>query len=280
MKRALKSAASRLGVLAPARAAYGTLRTAAPGVLLGELRNRLTGAPDGLPLPPPRLIFLVIGTPWSQVYLRSGRLVADAMRRHLESAGVDPGAFRTALDFGCGCGRLLRHVRTLTPARLHGCDYNPSLAGWCAAHYPWASFTVNRLAPPLEYATGSMDFVYARSVFTHLDEPLQAAWARELHRVLSPGGVLYFTTHGRRVAARLSPAEQGEFSRGRLVVQRSAREGSNLCSAFHPAEYVRGELLAGFEPLLHAEAGGGEHDLQDVWVARKAGSLDNFAGKR
>ena len=48
MKRALKSAASRLGVLAPARAAYGTLRTAAPGVLLGELRN-LFDKNDGFP---------------------------------------------------------------------------------------------------------------------------------------------------------------------------------------------------------------------------------------
>jgi SAM-dependent methyltransferase len=226
--------------------------------------------PDGLPLPGPRLIFLVIGTPWSGVYLRSGREVTDAMQRHLAACGVHPRSFRSVLDFGCGCGRLLRHVRGFTQARLHGCDYNPELVGWCASQFPWGSFAVNRLAPPLAYEDGSMDFVYARSVFTHLDAPLQTAWMRELLRVLAPGGVLYFTTHGETVSGGLGEGERRDFREGRLVVVRSEVEGTNLCAAFHPAGYVRRELLEGFRLLLHVEGGGGAHDRQDVWLVRKA----------
>jgi cyclopropane fatty-acyl-phospholipid synthase-like methyltransferase len=33
------------------------------------------------------------------------------------------------LDFGCGCGRVIRHRREATGASLHGTDYNPHLVG-------------------------------------------------------------------------------------------------------------------------------------------------------
>lgn len=270
MKRTLKAAAARAGLLVPARAVYNTLCRATASNLLEELRTRLAGSPDGLPIPGPRLIHLVIGTPWRGEYLRSGAIVAAAMRRHCAAAGVRPEEFRNVLDFGCGCGRLIRHVRGFTPARMHGSDYNPMLVDWCASRFPWGSFALNGLHPPLGYAAGAMDFIYARSVFTHLDAPLQTGWMRELHRILAPGGVLYFTTHGDATLGRLGEAESGRYGRGELVVVRSQEEGTNLCAAFHPPAYVRSVLQEGFDLLLHAPGTGGEHDLQDVWVFRKS----------
>jgi len=71
---------------------------------------------------------------------------------------------------------------------VHGSDYNPRLVRWCRESLPFADFRVNGLQPPLPYADGELEFVYAISIFTHLTEALQDAWLQELARVLAPGG--------------------------------------------------------------------------------------------
>jgi SAM-dependent methyltransferase len=62
---------------------------------------------------------------------------------------------------------------------------------------------VNRIASPislyqmdakqLRFDDDTFDFVYSISVFEHLDDPLQVA--REVNRVLKPGGALYLGVH-------------------------------------------------------------------------------------
>ena len=46
------------------------------------------------------------------------------------------------------------------------------------------------LEPPLPYADGMFDFVYANSVFTHVPCSLMDRWAAELRRIIRPGGFL------------------------------------------------------------------------------------------
>ena len=71
------------------------------------------------------------------------------------------------LDFGCGCGRVVRWWRDL-PAEIHGSDFNPTLVRWCRENLPFGVFEVNRPEPPLPYPDDSFDLVYALSVLTHL----------------------------------------------------------------------------------------------------------------
>jgi hypothetical protein len=95
--------------------------------------------------------------------------------------------------------------------------------------------------------------------------------------VLRPGGHLLFTTHGAPFAeARLTPAELERFRRGELVVRAPTAAGTNPYAAFHPPEYVREELAAGFDVLEHTEGAGpastaGDRVRQDVYLLRKAG---------
>ena len=42
----------------------------------------------------------------------------------------------------------------------------------------------------------TFDLVVALSVFTHMTEPLQVCWMRELRRVLQPRGLLLLTVLG------------------------------------------------------------------------------------
>ena len=169
-------------------------------------------------MPPGRHIFSIIASHWAPVYLDSGREIVDDMEASLGAAGLKLGEFRHILDFGCGCGRLIRHVHARTDAVLYGSDYNPDLVAWCDANLPFASFDINRLEPPFSYGAESFDFAYARSVFTHLPRELQSAWLAELHRVLKPGGVLYMTTHGAHLSARLDAEDRQMVERGEVVV--------------------------------------------------------------
>ena len=187
----------------------------------------------------------------------------------LERRGRALADVRSILDFGCGCGRVIRHLGRV-PADLHGSDANATLAAWCRENLPFGRYAVNGLAPPLPYEDGAFDLVYTMSVFTHLPAHLQRPWLDELRRVVEPGGRLLLTTHGERYVERLTPGERRRFAAGELVVRWGEVAGTNLCTAFHPAEYVRGLVRPGWEleELVAEGARGNPH--QDLVVLRRA----------
>jgi SAM-dependent methyltransferase len=182
----------------------------------------------------------------------------------VEQAGTPLDELGTLLDFGCGCGRVLRHWVHLENTRVTGCDVNPKMVGWCRENLPFADVAVNDSTPPLGHEDSSLGLVYAFSVFTHLTEPAQHAWMRELGRVLKPGGNLLVSTLGEHYLSldRLSPAERARFRAGELVVLYEDSSGSSLCSAYHPPGYVRSRLAEGFEYVRFLPAADdGRHDL-------------------
>jgi SAM-dependent methyltransferase len=245
-------------------------RTRAPQ----DLDRSPGNGPDGLALPPARLINVVAGSDEVAWFLEGGRLAATSMRALLARHGVALERLKTILDFGCGAGRVMRHWRTLEGPALHGTDYNPELVAWCSAHLPFATFRVNRLNGGLDYPDASFDLIYAFSVFTHLTLEGQTFWIAELSRVLKPGGHLFFTTHGDHYVPHLSPRDQQQYRSGRLVVHRSSRAGSNACAAFHPESYVRQELARHLDVLEFVPEGALGNPRQDVYLLRKPKSLE------
>jgi SAM-dependent methyltransferase len=262
VKRALLRTISRLHLLLPTYRAYEALRS------LGS-RGRPEVA-DGLPVPPARLRVTVAGTPDSAWFLESGRLTAGAIRSALERREVEVGQVDAILDFGCGCGRVMRQWAGL-PARLAGSDYNARLVAWCRANLPFAHFDQNELAPPLRYDDGEFDVVYALSVFTHLPEELQQRWLQELTRVLRPGGHLLLTLHGDAYLERLNADEQAAYRRGELVVRWAEVAGSNLCTAFHPRAYVESRLTGPVELVEAVDEGAAGMPRQDLYVFQRLG---------
>jgi len=218
------------------------------------------------------LIWLVVGSSDVQAFLDSGEVHAHNVIRHaLEKNGLALDRFDTILDFGCGCGRIMRYWKDLEHARLYGSDYNPTLIRWGRRHLPFAQFETNRLAPPLGFQAGQFDFVYARSVFTHLAQDLQFAWMDELWRVLKPGGYLLFTVSGDQFLDLLTPAEAKQYQAGCLVVRAGEMAGKNYCAVYHPPQYVRQVLIrerfdvADFIPGDAA----GPYRLQDTYLLRR-----------
>jgi SAM-dependent methyltransferase len=211
----------------------------------------------------------VAGTTDASWFLESGRTTAETIRAAAARHGVDLNEIERLLDFGCGCGRVTRHWRNLG-ATVHGSDYNGDLVDWCRRNLAFATFTMNRLAPPLPLASATVDVAHAVSVLTHLPEDLQHAWLAELRRVLRPGGLLIVTTHGDRYLDRLDDEERGSYERGELVVRWESVAGTNLCTAFHPERYVREKLVGDeFELLEFAPSGAVGTPDQDLGVLRR-----------
>jgi SAM-dependent methyltransferase len=243
---------------------------------LGSRRGRQShGTAAGLPLPPPDLRVLVAGSPDVDSFLQIGQSMFEAIRSTLEQNSVRLERLTSVLEFGCGCGRVLRHWGAVQGPQIHGVDYNARLIAWCQASLPFARCSTNSLYPPLPHEDGRFDLVYAISVFTHLSEELQLLWMRELRRVLRPEGYLIITTHGASHCNRLTEEEHETFAGGQVVVKHHEASGMNLCTAYHPETYVRSRLSGGYSVLDFVPVGAIEGVYQDLYLMRKGLDLSS-----
>jgi SAM-dependent methyltransferase len=206
---------------------------------------------NGVPVPPPRLRILVSGTPDLDTFLRTGELQARYLRDLVAGAAQPLEQMSAVLDFGCGCGRILRWFADASGTELHGCDYNAELVRWCESNLRFMRARANTLQPPLPYAGETFDFLYAFSVFTHLSVELASDWLDELQRVVKPGGLVWFTLHGEGYRDRLLPEEQARFDDGEIVVWLPEIEGTNMCGAYWPDIAVSRMLGDRFQILTH-----------------------------
>ena len=223
----------------------------------------------GVRIPPPHLMFLVSGRRDVAWFLSSGELGARSLQDILGKNAIEIATLDSILDFGCGIGRVLRHLPALTGARLFGCDYNRKLIAWCRARLPFAAFSISRAQERLEYNDASFDLVYALSVFTHFTETQHKFWIGELRRILRPGGYLFLTTHGKYYEDQIPDHLRKRFRDGEFVVAEPDRAGQNICAAFHPEKYVRGELARGWDIIDFVEQGALGNPRQDVYLLRK-----------
>jgi SAM-dependent methyltransferase len=228
-------------------------------------------ASDGLPVPPGDLISLVGDNPDVSWFLKGGFLATQSIVGVLEKNGLNVKDFESILDFGCGCGRVIRHWKSIYAGKLFGTDYNPALINWSKQNLDFAQFAVNDLSPPLSYDDQTFDFIYALSVFTHLPEALQFSWMDEMARVLRPGGLLLITTHGEHYLPQLMPDERDRFRRGQLVVRSEELAGTNVCSAFHPEEFVCNKLAnaSDFTVIDFVPEGAKGNPYQDVFLLQR-----------
>jgi SAM-dependent methyltransferase len=265
LRRSLLDLSDKLHLARPAVRAY-EYALAARSTLL----DRSSHEDGGLPLPPARL--RAQAGPRhadARYFLESGRHHADLIRDLLHEHGADVDDIGALLDWGCGCGRILRHWVSLRETRVCGCDISSNMVGWCEGNLPFATVERNALGPPLPYPDSTFGLVYALSVITHLPEDLQHAWVRECGRVLRPGGFLLFSTLGAYYLSlqRLTAGERRDFEEGKLVVLYEESAGTSLCSAYHPERYVRDTLAAGFDVVSFRPAA--EDGRHDIYLLRK-----------
>ncbi len=224
-------------------------------------------APDGLPYPHPHLCYKVAANYDPVHYFSTGKAGVTAILNILQKSGRKINEFERILDFGCGCGRIARHLQNLKGVEVFGTDINPELTAWSRQNLTFGKFSTNGLESGLEYPDNSFDLIYAVAVFGHFREDLQKHWMSELQRVLKPGGFLLITVKGKNRIGELTEKEAAEFRSGRLVVIEPECSGANYCLVYHPDTYVRNTLASDME-ILYYEPSGSPDTAQDVYLFR------------
>ena len=103
-------------------------------------------------------------------------MVVDALAERRRRDRVQ----RSALDFGCSSGRARARASAAYPEiRWHGCDPNEPAIAWAQELYPRVDFSSAPTHPPLPLADGSLDLIYAISIWSHFAPELGlAGWRR------------------------------------------------------------------------------------------------------
>ena len=188
------------------------------------------------------------------------------------------------LDVGCASGRLLRHLHHQTGiSSIVGCDINRAHVDWVTRHLPLAiSVFQNTSIPTLPLADGSVDFLSAFSVMTHI-ESFDTTWLMEFRRILRPGGIAWLTFHSSRTWAEMTPgwpiydalATHPDFSKFRgkplasdRLIFRWRNQRSYSSNVFYSESYIRrnwGRILEFIEVIPC------QPSFQDTAIFRKAG---------
>ncbi len=227
--------------------------------------------PDYRPLaamPSPALRERVHGAADAETFDRYGRWLCDDI---LDAAAgrVDLTPMSRVLDFGCGSGRVMRHLIPQCPAVVAGVDIDREAIAWCQTNLPEATFHQTGEWPPLPFGSAYFDLIFSISVFTHLPEDMQLAWVEELSRVTKPNGILLLSIH----SPALMPSFDAEGAQRIAKHGFYYRRGSTTNglpdfyrTAYHSEDYVKstwGQWL-----VIDAFVSNGVNDFQDLVVAR------------
>ena len=148
-------------------------------------------------MPPPELRERVHGTPdYPGFYLVGARIASDldaVLSERGRGLPIRPEVF----DFGCGCGRVISHLKPRHAGwKMTGSDIDAQAIAWCRERLGHlARFEINSSWPPLPLEPNAFDLIYAISVFSHLPEDMQFAWLDELRRIAKPGALLLLSVH-------------------------------------------------------------------------------------
>jgi SAM-dependent methyltransferase len=135
----------------------------------------------------------------------------EDLDRLLDALGVSLSATDTALDIGCGVGRLTRVVAARA-AKAYGIDVSEEMIARARQHHAdlnnveWIAGDGSTLQP---LPDRSIDACVSHVVFQHIPDPeVTLGYVAEIGRVLKPGGWAAFqisndtSVHRRRTGAR------------------------------------------------------------------------------
>lgn len=245
---------------------------------------------SSLPMPPDELMDRVVSGFSNEradehraLFMQTGQRSVVDLERALIAVGDTLASHESILEFGCGCGRIMRWMEELGRTRtLVGTDIDARAIEWASENLSFARFDVNEGLPPTRYDDGEFDLIINHSVFTHLDERYQDLWLAELQRITAPQGLLVLSIHGEHAfAASEQQLEEGSRQRrewravlerqGILFIADDSYVGSAFPdfyhTAFHAPWYVFEHWSRWFDVLAFLPRS--SLDFQDQVVLRR-----------
>lgn len=125
-------------------------------------------------------------------FLATGESEIQTVLDHLARIGRNVAFDGTALDFGCGVGRLTQALARRF-ASCTGIDISVRMIEKARALnlYPNCRYVIGS-GLTLPFASAGFTFVYSNIVLQHMLPEYAQAYLREFVRVLAPGGILVF----------------------------------------------------------------------------------------
>ncbi len=245
---------------------------------------------------PPVELRQITAAPDLPEFLWTGLADMDLIMTHYEKVANHTNVERpTVLDFGCGCGRMVRFlINYPTLKTIHACEVNPDHVNWCRDNLRNVQASRCNALPPLPYRDRMFDFIYGLSVFTHLPEDNATKWLSEMRRVLKPDGILIVTIHGLAALNTIknSAVHQKLFNLDSDVVNKTiehfqeepfvfykydpytikiAKAGSEYGNVFiHPDYIYKNWAIEGFKVLDVLQ--GGLRNWQDIVTLQRSAS--------
>lgn len=171
--------------------------------------------------------------------------VGQSALRCIQGALVLVGAAepRRILDLPCGHGRVVRTLRAAYPeSEVTACDLDGDGVDYCAQAF--GAVPVRSVENPEGIQlSGRYDLVWCGSLLTHLAAERWEGFLRLFEKILAPGGVVVFTTHGRRT--------EGWLRRGKADVGLSIEQIYGLTQP-QVAELLEGFTRCGFAYVDYA----------------------------
>ena len=129
-------------------------------------------------------------------YLVSGDGMVANLRAALAQEGRELSDATAFLEFASGYGRFTRFLVTQVPAdRVTVSDISAGAVEFACETYG-VTGVVSAARPEDLDIDGQFDVIFVASLFSHLNHAVWVPWLRRLAGLLSPGGLLLFSTHG------------------------------------------------------------------------------------
>jgi SAM-dependent methyltransferase len=125
-------------------------------------------------------------------FMATGDIEIQTVMSYLAGLGYRPNYSGTALDFGCGVGRLTQSLARRF-ASCTGVDISRQMIQKAESlnQHAHCRYVVNS-DTRLPFADTSFSFIYSNIVLQHVPQRISKRYLREFVRVLAPGGVLVF----------------------------------------------------------------------------------------
>ncbi len=224
--------------------------------------------------PPEHLTYRVAHTKDPQSFIASGIISIFEILSLVRS--YDTRQTCRLLDWGCGCGRMSKHIAEKFPEiELTGCDIDREAVDWCQKTIEKGDFLLIDPQPPTTFARGRFTSIIGFSIITHLTRELQQLWINELHELLVEDGILVLTTHG-EYAARLYQLSNRLEIEG-IIDERIDETLSDISpngyyrSTFQSRWWTEQTWGQYFDTLEYIEAGA--FGMQDILVLKKKSQI-------
>ena len=152
----------------------------------------------------------------------------------------------TVLELGCGAGRITGYLIERAQHAI-GLDLSPRMVRECRRRYPGGEFVAGDMRDLSRFRSSSIDAVIAgNNVIDVFSDADRRAALEEIRRVLTPGGLLVFSSHNRAYLPRV---------KGPTAVRRS-----------DPARLVYDALNVPLRLVRHRRLRGLERDVSDYAI--------------